>query len=437
MSCTPNTGLPKEIARWFTEYEKKMIETATSIFSTPEIAYEESLSCQTLKEFITEQGFEISVPIEDMPTAFIATYGSGTPIIGFLAEYDALPNLGQDCVATQSGIEGPGHGCGHNLLGVGAAAAAAALKAHMEEEKMEGTIILYGTPAEEILSGKIIMNQKGLFDRLDVAITWHPFDRNRISNDIWLAHDIKNYKFYGKSSHAAKFPEFGRSALDAAELMNVGVNYLREHVSTDVRMHYAYTSATAPANVVPDYVETNYFIRAAKYQTKDDASARVDNCAKGAALMTGTRVEIEYKTGCKETKINRTLAEIFYEGMQKLETPTYTEEEIEFAKNISKEADLVNDGIYFKGLEALEDMPSILPIGTDVADVSHVIPTITISGATMCRGTALHHWATTAQSGMSIGYKGMIYAAKAMVLGATYLLEDPSLIEKCWKEHKR
>lgn len=437
MNLTPNTGLPTEIAEWFTIHEADIVEISNSIFATPEIAYEEVQSCKTLKEFIASQGFEISSPIDDMPTAFMATYGSGHPIIGFLAEYDALPNLGQENVSKKKTIEGPGHGCGHNLLGVGSAAAAAALKAYIEKRNIAGTIILYGTPAEEILSGKIIMNQKGLFDQLDIAITWHPFDRNRISNDIWLAHDIKNYRFYGKSSHAAKFPEFGRSALDAAELMNVGVNYLREHVSTDVRMHYAYTSATAPANVVPDFVETNYFIRAATSQTKDDASARVDDCAKGAALMTGTRVEIEYKTGCKEMKINRTLVEIFYTGMEQLETPSYTKEELLFAKNISQEANLLNDGIFFKGLEPLEDTPVILPIGTDVADVSHKIPTITVSGAAMCRGTALHHWATTAQAGMSIGHKGMVYAAKAMVLGATYLFQDSSLIEKCWDEHKK
>lgn len=437
MSLTSNKGLPQEIVEWFEENESEMIKTSDSIFSTPEIAYEEHRSSETLKTFMENQGFKISIPIETMPTGFIASYGCGKPVIGFLAEYDALPNLGQKSIPTQETIKGAGHGCGHNLLGVGSAAAAAALKSYVDKNKIECTILLYGCPAEEILSGKIVMNKKALFDDLDVAITWHPFDRNRVSNDIWLAHDIKNYKFYGKSSHAAKFPEFGRSALDAAEIMNIGVNYLREHVSDDVRMHYAYTSANAPANIVPDFVQTNYFIRAAKYQTKDDASARVDLCAQGAAMMSGTRVEIEYVTGCKETKINRVLAETFYDAMCKLETPTYSEEELNFAKTITKEANFVNQGLYFSGLEKLEDTPCILPIGTDVADVSHVIPTVTISAATMCKGTALHHWATTAQSGMSIGHKGMVYAAKSMAIGATYILNDLSIIEKCWEEHKK
>ncbi len=434
MSLTSNKNLPEELALWFTKYNDEMINAANAIFENPEIAHEEEQSCKILREFAENQGFRAE-SVKDIPTAFVAKYGSGRPVIGFLAEYDALPGLGQNPCPVQSTIEGAGHGCGHNLLGVGAASAAAALRNYMKKNKVEGTIILYGCPAEEVLSGKIIMNKLGLFNELDVAITWHPFDRNRISNDIWLAHDIKNYNFYGKSSHAAKFPELGRSSLDAAELMNVGVNYLREHVTSDVRMHYAYTSAAAPANIVSDFVQTNYFIRAASYQSKEDASKRVDDCAKGAAMMTGTTVDIEYVTGCKEMKVNRVLAEAFYDEMRKLETPSYSEFEIDFAEKISKEANLLNNGQYFSELEPLEKEPCILPIGTDVAEVSHEVPTVIISASTMCKGTALHHWATTAQSGMSIGYKGMIYAAKVMALGAVRLVCERDVIEKSWSEH--
>ncbi len=440
-------NLSTNIRNWFDENTEVLIALSDAIFQTPELAYEESIACQLLKDYMKEQGFQVTQALESMPTSFIATYSHTSsktlsisdepPVLGFLAEYDALPGLGQSVCTDQSPLEGSGHGCGHNLLGVGAVAAACALKAYLETEDCSATIICYGCPAEEILSGKIIMNEHKLFDNLDVAITWHPFDRNRVSNDIWQAIDIKNYKFYGRTSHASKSPELGRSALDAAELMNVGVNYLREHVADDVRMHYAYKSALAPANIVPDYVETNYFIRAAAHKRRDDASRRVDNCAHGAALMTDTKVEIELISSCKEIKVNPILTNTFYQAMSEIDVPTYTESEYTFAKEISQSANLQNNGVYFLGLEPLEAAPVILSIGTDVADVSHVVPTITLSAACMCRGTALHHWATTAQVGMGIGHKGMLYAATCMAHGATYLINDSSLLVKAKEIHEQ
>ena len=268
-------------------------------------------------------------------------------------------------------------------------------------------------------------------------MTWHPFDRNRVSYDIWQAQDIKNYRFYGTAAHASKHPELGRSALDAAELMNVGVNYLREHVADDVRMHYTYTNTDGPANIVPDHAATNYFIRSSKWERTEDASSRVDDCARGAAIMTGTRVEIERVTKNKEMKVNRTLAETFYHAMEEVPVPEYTGEELEFAAKISKEAGLANDGVYFTGLEPLEAEPVRLAIGTDVSDVSHTVPTVMLSAAAMCKGTPLHHWAATAQAGMSIGTKGMLYAAECMALGCAKLLEDPKCLEKVWEEHRK
>lgn len=429
------------LENWFHTHEASMIDIAQKIYAHPELSYEEYTSSRILGDYATSLGFEVTYGIADMDTAFVATYGSGKPVLGFLAEYDALPELGQEPCSTRTPVDGPGHGCGHNLLGTAVVGAAAALKSYMEAFAskggfLSGTIRIYGCPAEENMSGKIVMNQKHIFDDLDIAVTWHPFDQNRISNDIWLAQDVKNFKFYGKSSHAAKFPELGRSALDAAELMNVGVNYLREHVSDDVRMHYAYTSAKSPANVVPDYVETNYFIRSGLRARTEDASSRVDHCAEGAALMTGTKVEIELVTSCKEMKVNRPLMEHYYKAMQQVPVPDYTKEELEFAECISKEGGLTHEGELFEGLKPLGDAPSILSIGTDVSDVSHTVPTITISGATMCKGTPLHHWTTTAQSGMSIGHKGMLYAAKCMALGSMTLLEHPEVIEAAWQEHQ-
>ena len=407
------------ITNWLLEHEEDMIATAQYIWEHPETAYEEKLSSKCLGEYLERNGFEVEWNTANISTAFTAKWGSGRPYIGFLAEYDALAEIG--------------HACGHNLYGTAVAGAASALK----EELKEGTIIVYGCPAEEILSGKIFMNQAGVFDELDLAVTWHPFDKNRISNDIWQSIRVKNYTFRGRTAHAAKAPEDGRSALDAAELMNIGVNYLREHVPEGVRMHYAYKDNGIPANVVPDFAKTNYFIRSYKDSVTNDVEERVDNCAKGAALMTGTTVDIELVTSCKEMKVNRVLTEVYYEAMTKIPTPEYTEEEIAFAAQITKDAGLDNGGVYFEGLYPLEDEPIPMPIGTDVAEVSYKVPTITISAASICKGTPLHHWATTKQTGMSIGHKGMFYAARCMAEGTKLFFENPENLKKAWELHKK
>ena len=419
---------------WFEQNKEEMIQTADDIFRHPELSGQEVYSSERLAAFLEKQGFSIQWKIAGFETAFIAQWGSNKPVIGYLAEYDALPGLGQEPVSECRTDGGPGHGCGHNLLGTACAAAACALKAQMEAAGVEGTIRVYGCPAEEIVIGKIKMNEAGVFDDLSAAVTWHPFDRNRVSYDIWQAQDVKNYAFYGTAAHAAKHPELGRSALDAAELMNVGVNYLREHVADDVRMHYTYTNTDGPANIVPDYASTNYFIRSGRRDRTEDASRRVDDCARGAALMTGTRVEIELVTSNREMKVNRALAELFYEAMEQIPLPEHTEEELEFARNISEAAGLKNDGVYFTELEPLEEEPVLLNIGTDVSDVSHTVPTVMLSAAVMCKGTPLHHWTTTAQAGMSLGQKGMLYVAECMALGGWMLMREPGRLEQVWRD---
>ena len=409
------------IDNWLTTNKEELIHIASDIFCHPETAYQETYSSKRLADFLETQGFQVAWKTAGIATAFTAVWGSGKPMLGFLAEYDALPEIG--------------HACGHNLLGTAVCAAACALKEDMTASGAQGTIIVYGCPAEEIMSGKIVMNDAGVFDDLDVGVMWHPFDRNRISNDIWQSQDIKNYTFHGISAHASKSPENGRSALDAAELMNVGVNYLREHVSDDVRMHYAYLDNGIPANVVPDIARTNYFIRSAKRSRTEDASRRVDDCARGAALMTGTTVDIELVKSCKEMKVNRVLAELYYDAMTRIPVPEYTDEELKFAADVSKEAGFDNHGVYFTGLEPLENAPVPISIGTDASQVSHTIPLITVSAATMCKGTPLHHWAAAKQAGMSIGHKGMLYAARCMAEGTKLLMETPGAIEKAWEWH--
>ena len=412
------------ISDWFNIHKDELIQNACYIFEHPETAYKEKLSSKCLADYMQAQGFHIEWNIAGIETAFTATWSSGVsdaPIIGFLAEYDALPEIG--------------HACGHNLLGTAVCGAACALKAEYEHSGTPIVIRLYGCPAEEIMSGKIIMDKHGVFDDLSVAVTWHPFDRNRVSNDIWQAQDIKNYTFHGISAHASRSPESGRSALDAAELMNIGVNYLREHVTDDVRMHYAYVDNGIPANVVPDYAKTNYFIRSTKRSRTENASERVDACAKGAAMMTGTTVDIELVGSCMDMKVNRPLVEIYYEAMTHIPTPVYTQEELDFAKDITEKAGLINNGNYFGGLYPLEEAPIPLSIGTDASQVSHTVPLITISAATMCHGTALHHWAAREQAGMSIGHKGMLYAARCMAEGTKLLLSKPKYLQKVWDYH--
>lgn len=410
------------IKNWVDTHEQELTDLAADIFAHPETAYREVYSSKVLAQFLEKEGFEISWNTAGIETAFTAVWGAGKPVLGFLAEYDALPAVG--------------HACGHNLLGTGVCGAACALKEDMKKTGTAGTIIVYGCPAEEIMSGKIVMDKAGVFDDLDVGVMWHPFDRNRVSNDIWQSQDIKNYTFHGVSAHASKSPEDGRSALDAAELMNIGVNYLREHVPTDVRMHYAYIDNGIPANVVPDVAKTNYFIRSAKRSRTEDASRRVDDCARGAAMMTGTTVDIELVKCCKEMKVNRVLTEIYYEAMEKIPTPEYTEEEIAFAKEICAEAGFPIPDEPFGGLEPLEDEPVPISIGTDASEVSHTIPLITLSAAAMCKGTPLHHWAAAKQAGSSIGFKAMLYVTRCMAEGTKLLMETPGALERVWEYHR-
>ena len=436
-----STATYPTISNWLDNHRDELIQKSCYIFEHPETAYKEKLSSKCLADYLETQGFQIEWNTAGIETAFTAAWTNSdiditkiqpagknvsssnkVPIIGFLAEYDALPEIG--------------HACGHNLLGTAVCAAACALKADYESSGEPIVIRVYGCPAEEIMSGKIIMDEQNVFDDLSVAVTWHPFDRNRVSNDIWQAQDIKNYTFHGLSSHAAKAPEKGRSALDAAELMNVGVNYLREHVPGDVRMHYAYIDNGLPANVVPDIAKTNYFIRSYLRSRTEDASERVDNCARGAALMTDTTVDIELVASCSEMKVNRVLTELYYDAMTRVPTPAYTPEELDFAKQIIEEAGLINDGTLFSGLEPLEDEPVPIAIGTDASQVSHTVPLITLSAATMCKGTPLHHWAAARQAGMTIGQKGMFYVARCMAEGTKLLMETPGSIEKAWELHK-
>jgi len=418
--------------------EKSLISLANAVFDHPEVANQEYTAVSLLTDWLGQQGFQTSA-YEDYPTAFRSVWGSGSPVIGFLAEYDALPGLDQNRIPVQAGdASRPGHGCGHNLLGVAAVGAAAALKNRLQADRLPGTVVLYGCPSEEILEGNVVMAHKGAFRELDVAFGWHPGDVNQTGEVSFQALDSVQFTFEGRTAHAAAVPHLGRSALDACELMNVGVNYLREHVTDDVRMHYSYLNAGEKPNVVPDYAKTWYFIRGKDRATVNDTTARVLDIAAGAALMTGTKWCHEFLVRGYETLVNFTLSRLIHAVMHEIGTPSYTEDEKNFARTLSAS---IHDP------EATGELrEDIVPMrseiirrsgSTDFSDVSQLVPTVAFNTVCAPRGTPLHHWTFTACAGTSIGHKGMLYSAKIMAEAASRLIDDPDILQAAKQEFTR
>lgn len=416
---------------WIKENSAKLIEISKYIWENPELALNEKKASKLMMQVLEENGFEIKAGLGGMETAFSATWGSGKPVIAYLGEYDALSDLSQAiCGEKKALVAGaPGHGCGHNQLGTAALGSALALKAHMQEHNTPGTVVFYGCPAEETMTGKILMAGAGEFRDLDAVITWHPNSDNRVLAQNFLAMNTAKFNFYGVSSHAAAAPDRGRSALDAAELMNVGVNFLREHVPTDVRIHYAFSNPGGQPNQVQPYAQLWYYVRAQKRPTVDDVFDRICNIARGAALMTDTRVEIELLTGCWDILPNRVLEELLDECLREVEMPQWSEEDWAFAREVMGE----NAKLY-EGVRPLEECYGQMYGSTDVADVSWISPTVQISTATAAVGTAMHTWQFTAFSGHHIGMKSMLSAADAMALAGVKLLENPELVEKAKAE---
>jgi len=416
----------EKVRAFLDQQEESLITLANEIFDHPEVANQEFTAVNLLTDRLGLYGFQTSV-YEDYPTAFRSAWGNGSPVIGFLAEYDALPGLDQNRAPVQTGDGSkPGHGCGHNLLGVAALAAAAALKARLEADRLPGTVVLYGCPSEEILEGKVIMAQKGAFRELDVAFGWHPGDINQTGEVSFQALDSIQFTFEGRSAHAAAVPHLGRSALDACELMNVGVNYLREHVTDDVRMHYSYLNAGEKPNVVPDYAKTWYFIRGKDRTTVNDTTARVLDIAAGAALMTGTRWRHEFLVRGYETLVNFSLSRLIHEVMHEIGATVFTDDEKAFARTLS--ASIGNQEATGELREDIVPMRNeiIYKAGsTDLSDVSQLVPTVAFNTVCAPRGTPLHHWTFTACAGTSIGHKGMLYSAKIMAEAASRLIDDP------------
>ena len=434
------TAMQEAMKGWFDSHEQQLIQISRTIWEHPEPSEGEQFACKTLMEFLTEAGFTVTPPpLAGLDTAFEAKWGSGAPHIGFLAEYDALPGLAQETVPQPSPIpeQACGHGCGHNLLGTGAVGAAVALKAAMEAENLPGTVYLYGCPSEEVMLGKIAMTKAHVFDHLDAAISWHPGDKSRASEESYQAMLSMEYHFTGKASHASMAPQEGLSALDAVELMDVGVNYLREHVPPGGQIHYVILNGGDKPNIVPEKAAVWQFARADTTADLRRIAKRMDDIAAGAALMTGTTFTKKVLTGCNETRIVPALVQVMNDVMTSEVPPiAWTEEEEDFSRRLLSSL----------GMDAPEHplhSGAVPPTGktidiqgsSDLSDVSYVVPTCMLFSACYPIGTPNHTWAVTACAGRSIGWKGMLYAAQVMAATGLRLVRDPELLQAVHTSH--
>ena len=439
----------------------EILEASDIIWDCAETAFLETKSMKVLCDLLRKEGFEVEEGIADVPTAFKGTFGSGKPVIGFLGEYDALSGLNQvagiaEKQAFNSGA--PGHGCGHNMLGTAALSAAMGVKKYLQETGKSGTVIFFGCPGEEGGSGKAFMAKGGAFNGLDAAITWHPGDNNRADTGSSLANYQVAYKFYGTSAHAGGAPHLGRSALDALELMNMGVQFLREHVIPEARIHYAITNTGGYSpNVVQPYAEVLYLIRAPRNAQVEEIYQRVNKIAECAARMTETRVEIDFVKGCSNLISNKVIAKKLWDNLHEIGSPEYTEEELALAKAIHESTAKPYESIdkftreYDKKADKQEIASHrgetlytfILPFhergiqgfgSTDVGDVSWNCPTAQAYVTTWAAGTPGHSWQIVAQGKSGLAHKGLIYAAKTMAGTAIDLIEDPEILAAAKEE---
>ena len=418
------------------EAERERTErVAREIWELAELGYQETRSSGLLIDELEGAGFTIRPGVANIPTAFVAEWGTEGPVIGLLAEFDALPGITQSDAPTRDPVEGKhaGHACGHNLFGAGSLTAAIAIRNWLEATGTPGRVRLYGTPAEEGGSGKVYMARAGLFDDADFVIDWHPADANSAASRMSLANRSAKFRFRGTSAHAAGAPERGRSALDGVEAMNMMVNMMREHTSMDTRIHYVITDGGKAPNVVPDFAEVFYYVR---HSDADEVRAlwpRIEAAAQGAAMGTGTKVDWEIIHGNNPTLPLESLQTMMDAKLRSLQPVEYTPAELEWARGIRES--LGEDA------PALVQSREVEPYGvetgygsTDVGDVSRAVPTVSVRTATWVPGTSAHSWQAVAASGHSYGAKGTQQAAKAMVLAAVELYTNPQLRDRAKAE---
>ncbi|MFP7169325.1 amidohydrolase [Terribacillus halophilus] len=439
----------KDLLTILKELENVIGSLALDIWQNPQIAYEETYASAAQKKVLSDAGFLITDSIGGMQTAFYAEYGKGHPIIGILGEFDALPGLSQSSKPYKDPVveNGPGHACGHHLLGTAGVETVLALKELIDQGKVSGTIRYYGCPAEEVLSGKTFMAREGVFDDLDCCLTWHPSTSNVVQNYSTQAMISIKYRFHGVPAHAAGAPHAGRSALDAVEIMNIGANYLREHLADGTRIHYAITNGGQAPNIVPDEAEVWYYLRGSDRDQVEDMLSRLHDIAKGAALITGTSTSHELLANCYHMLTNDTLDILNYRNMEDYPMESFTSDETAYAAILRKSMDpkLIeasrrqlqldpNDILPTKNFYDVKLKDSTMPGSTDVADVSWIAPLASIGTTCGPIGTQVHAWQATAVFGTSIGLKGMHYAARIMALTAYDLLTEPALVEQAKAE---
>ena len=410
-------------------------EIAHQIWGWAEMGYLEEKSSALLQKTLEDEGFSIKSGVAEIPTAFIAEYGSGSPVIAILGEYDALPGLSQQAIPEKkSAGAAAGHACGHHLFGTASSAAAIAVKDWLKSSKSAGTIRFYGCPAEEGGSGKVYMVRAGLFDDVDVALHWHPSSQNAANAGAALANKSAKFRFYGVSAHAAAAPEKGRSALDGVEAMNAMVNMMREHIPSTARIHYVITEGGKAPNVVPNFAEVYYYARHNSREVVIDIFDRITKAAEGAALGTGTTMDYEMIGGTHELLPNLTLQKVLYDKLVMVGGVDYNDEEKAFADKISTSL-----GYKTTDIETATSIAPYQTVGrafgsTDVGDVSFAVPTVGMSSATWVPGTPAHSWQAVAAGGTSIGHKGMMVAAKSLALTAVHLYTHKDLIEESKRE---
>jgi len=434
----PLSDLKKQAQEIIERDSLLLIKTSDAIWDYAEIALLEHRSAQLLSDILEEKGFSVKRGVADMPTAFVASYGSGKPIIGILAEYDALPGLSQDSTDHQSPLitGGPGHGCGHNLFGAGSLGAALAIKELIDVHKIKGTVRLYGCPAEEDVGGKLFMAREGLFDDLDACIAWHPDYRTQVDVKSSQAIDDLEIEFFGKTSHAAFDPWKGTSALDAVEMTTFGINLLREHVKPSVRIHYVITKGGDIPNVVPEYAKLWVWVRDSTRLGVKEVTARIEDIARGAGIATRTTHKVNLMGSFHEMLVNRTGAQAMQQNLSQIGPITYSETELAFARKIQKKTGVETTGLVseIKDLEPQVKDPE--GGSTDVAEVSWITPTVQVLTTCAPYGIPWHSWAVVSSSKHSVGYKGMFLAAKVMAVTALDFLLDAELLEKMQQEFR-
>ena len=449
---------------WLEDNRDAYTRLSDLVWSYAELPWREFKSSRLQADYLASKGFKITWDLAGINTAFAAEWGSGKPVIAFAGEYDALKGLSQKNQPFQEPIEegAPGHACGHNLLGVGCLAAAEAVKTWLQQNNLAGTVRYYGCPAEEGGAAKAFMARAGVFDDLDVAFNYHPEALNTPTKGSCVGVNHIRFRFHGRTAHAGESPHLGRSALDAVELLNVGVNYLREHVTRYVRLHYAITHGGDLPNVVPDDAEVWYYIRAHQPEELKEVTERVRNIAAGAALMTETRCEEIFENSVSAMLNNHHLADLQYENMKLVGPIEYTADELRYARQINDALPQEFITSFFDHIRTLklpeeiralaekldgspligENFPALdegeVETGsTDVGDLSRVAPLSMLYTACHTTGAPGHSWANVATGAMSIGHKGMLHAAKVMALSAMDVISSPNLLQKIRAEFEQ